>query len=59
MDIFEYAKIYDADYFDFHTGYIYIYHVQDYNRLKRLGIPTNGIMVSVNRKIIGVVHPNK
>lgn len=56
MDIFEYAKTHDADYYDFHTGYIY--HVSDYNRAVRFGLPTEGIVVSENGKIIGVVRPN-
>ena len=30
-DIYEYAKEYDADYYDIKNGYIY--HVQEYNRI--------------------------
>jgi len=44
MDIFEYARECDADYMDMHTGYIY--HVQEYNRSKKFGLPTIGIRVS-------------
>jgi hypothetical protein len=44
MDIFEYAKQFDADYYDQHTGYIY--HVQEYNRAKRFGLPDFGIRVT-------------
>lgn len=44
MDIFEYAKEFNADYYDPHTGYIY--KVQDYNKRKKLGVPTNGIEVT-------------
>jgi len=44
MDIFKYAQEYDADYMDMHTGYIY--HVQEYNRAKKFGLPTIGIRVS-------------
>ena len=55
MDIFEYAKKTDADYYDFHTGYIY--HVQSYNRAKRFGLPTEGIIVSdISGTVIGIVR---
>ena len=54
MDIFEYAKNYNADYYDPNTGYIY--HVQEYNRTKKFGLPTNGIRVSdMEGNDIGVV----
>lgn len=43
MDIFEYAKQFDADYYDMHTGYIY--RVENYNRAKKMGLPTLGIEV--------------
>ena len=43
MDIIEYAKNYNADYYDPHFGYIY--KVQNYNKCKNLGIPTEGIEV--------------
>ena len=42
-DIYEYAKNFDADYFDPKTGYIY--KVQDYNRCIKSGLPTPGIAV--------------
>ena len=43
MDIYEYAKEYNADYYDQHTGYIY--HVQNYNNQIKMGLPTPGIEV--------------
>lgn len=43
MDIYEYAETTNADYYDFSTGYIY--KVQDYNKAKKLGLPTPGIEV--------------
>ena len=43
MDIFEYAKHHDADYYDNNTGLIY--KVQDYNRCIKEGRPTPGIVV--------------
>lgn len=43
MDIYEYAKEYNADYYEPSTGYVY--KVQDYNRAIKLGLPTNGIEV--------------
>lgn len=43
MDIYEYAKTYNADYYDYNTGYIY--KVQDYNRAIKLGLPTPGIKI--------------
>ena len=59
MDIFEYAKEYDADYYEMQTGNIY--HVQEYNRAKRLGLPTpvDGIRVSRDGETIGVVREHK
>lgn len=55
MDIFEWAKDYpNADYFDHHTGYIY--HVADYMRAKNSGLPTEGILVSYNGELIGIVR---
>ena len=53
MDIFKYAKEYDADYYDMSKGYIY--HVQEYNRAKRLGLPTEGIKVTRDDVLIGYV----
>lgn len=43
MDIYERAKEIDADYMDWSTGNIY--GIQEYNRAKRLGLPTKGISV--------------
>ena len=58
MDIFEQARTMDADYLDMATGYIY--HIQQYNRCKKLGLPNlyGGILVtdSCTGEIIGVVR---
>lgn len=54
FDIYEWAKEYNADYYDNNTGYIY--HVQEYNRLVKLGLPTIGIKVSENGVLIGYAH---
>ena len=43
MDIYNYAKKYNADYHDPYTGNIY--KVQEYNRAIKLGLPTTGIKV--------------
>ncbi len=43
MDIYKYAEQYDADYFDMHTGNTYA--IQEYNRARKLGLPTEGIKV--------------
>ena len=43
MDIYNYAKEFDADYYDFTTGYRYA--IQEYNRAIKLGLPTEGIKV--------------
>lgn len=52
FDIYAYAEENPlADYMDMHTGYIY--HIADYMRAKRFGLPTPGIAVSENGKIIG------
>lgn len=55
MNIFEYAKEFDADYYDPATGYIY--KIADYNRARRLGFPITKIAVedSATGKIIGYV----
>ena len=54
MDIFTYAKEFNADYYDPYTGYIY--KVQDYNKKKKLGISTEGIEVTDSQgTLIGVV----
>ena len=39
MDIFKYAEEFDADYYD--PEKCQIYKVQNYNRIKKLGIPNN------------------
>ena len=54
MDIFAYARENNADYYDWRTGNIY--HVQDYNRSKQLGLPTEGIMVSNGGRFMGIVR---
>ena len=57
MDIFEFAKRNNCDYYDFHTGYTY--HVQEYNRAKKFGLPTSGIRVTLDNRNIGVVREPK
>lgn len=58
MDIFEYAKEFNADYYDPNTGNIF--KVQNYNNCKKLGIPTDGIeVVNLEGKTIGYVSENK
>lgn len=42
MDIYEYAKQFNADYQDYNGN---IFKVQEYNRAVRLGLPTEGIKV--------------
>ena len=55
MDIYEYAKEYNADYYDLHTGYRYA--IQEYNRAIKLGLPTEGIKVyDQNNNLIGVAQ---
>lgn len=55
MDIFKQAAEMDADYYDFHTGNTYL--IQEYNRAKRLGLPTLGIrVVDPEGNIIGIVR---
>ena len=46
MDIYAYAESidYGADYLDMHTGYIY--HIQEYGRALKMGLPTPGILVT-------------
>ncbi len=58
MDIFDYAKEFNADYYDPNTGNIY--KVQNYNKCKKLGLPTNGVEVTdIEGKTIGYVPENK
>ena len=54
MDIFEYAKQFNADYMDMYTGIIY--HIQDYNHAKRMGIPNLGIRVSQDGNTLGYIR---
>lgn len=57
MDIYEYAKKYDADYMDMSTGYIY--KVQAYNHDKKMGLPTPGIpVVDSTGNLIGYAKKN-
>ena len=53
MDIYDYAKQinYGADYLDQHSGYIY--HIQEYGKALKFGLPTQGIRVSENGITIG------
>lgn len=53
MDIYKYAEEIDymADYYDFHTGLIY--GIQDYGRALKFGLPTPGIAVYEDGKLIG------
>ena len=44
MDIFEYAKEFNADYYDPVKGVIY--KVQNYNQNKKIGIPVDKIEVT-------------
>ena len=56
MDIFKYAKEYNADYYDPYE--CVIYKVQNYNKAKRLGLPNNvpGIeVVDLDGNTIGYV----
>ena len=50
-DIYEYADEYNADYYDMNTGKTF--HVQDYNRLRRMGLPTPGIAVTIDGILLG------
>ena len=53
MDIYAYAKQFNADYYDMYTGYTY--GIQEYNRALRLGLPTEGIKVyDSNGQLIGI-----
>lgn len=55
MDIFEYAKKFDADYYDPNTGYVF--RVQNYNQAKRFGLPNLGIeVVDLDGRPIGWVR---
>lgn len=54
MNIFKQAEEIDADYMDYQTGIVY--HIQEYNRCKRMGIPTPGIRASLHGEFIGVIR---
>lgn len=55
MDIYEYAKKFNADYYDMHTGNTYA--IQEYNRCLQLGLPTEGIKVyDSNGNLLGVAR---
>ena len=57
-DIFEIAKEYgEADYYEMSTGRTY--HIQEWARAKRLGLPTEGIKVSENGMLIGIIRERK
>lgn len=51
FDIYEYAEEVNADYYCHKTGNIY--HIQEYNRARKFGLPTPGIRVSYNGETIG------
>ena len=54
MDIYEYAKKFDADYIDQQGN---IYKIQSYNRAIKLGLPTRGIEVyDYDNNFIGVAR---
>lgn len=55
-DIYELAETYgEADYYDIHTGYTY--GIAAYNRAKRFGLPTPGILVySESGECLGVAR---
>ena len=55
MDIYEYAKQFDADYYDMYTGYTY--GIQEYNHAIKLGLPTEGIKVyDASGQLIGIAR---
>ena len=53
MDIYSYAKNinYNADYYDTHTGRIY--KIQDYGLALKRGLPTKGIAIYEDGKLLG------
>lgn len=53
MDIYKYAEEinYGADYYEPSTGKIY--HIQDYGVALKRGLPTKGIAVTKDGKLIG------
>ena len=52
MDIYEYAKSinYAADYLDMHTGYIYGIVEYHKNKLDKIPIYDNGVLIGYARK---------
>ena len=55
MDIFEYAKEFDKDYYD--AKKCLVYKVQDYNKNKRLEIPVDGIEIfNLNGEHVGYIY---
>lgn len=57
MDIFEYAKEFDADYYD--PVNCVIYKVQDYNRKKKLNQTDDQLsmeVVDLDGNVIGYIH---
>lgn len=58
MNIYDYAKKNNADYYDPHTGYIF--KVQDYNACVNFGLPTKGIAVYDSEdKFVGYARKDK
>ena len=56
MDIYEYAKEFNADYMDTNGN---TYKVQEYNRAIKLGLPTEGIKVyDWQGNFIGIAQKN-
>ena len=54
MKLEEIFKTYgNADYYDMNRDRIY--HIQEYNRAKSFGLPTEGIRVSEGGRTIGIV----
>lgn len=54
MNIYDYAKRidYSADYYDFHTGYIYL--IKNYGLCLKRGLPTEGInVITTDGKFVG------
>lgn len=54
FDIYKWAKKYNADYYDMHTGYTY--HVQEYNLAVSRGVVPEGIKVSYDGEFIGIAR---
>ena len=55
MNIFDYAKDFDADYYEQRTGYIY--KVQAYNKALKFGLPVEGIEIyDMDGNYVGLVR---